>query len=445
MLEFETARSSSLRELVEPQPGSSTAHKQSKARSKAVPRRQICDVALDEPDSQFQILGPGAWRCKFKRTSQTSHTIPVNQPCLAGGPVILQLCNKTALHASPFPNIQFPDEAMSRSVSAPAPFSLHALAAGLEPWINLTRVSRFAGTMLVFWPYAWGLTMTARSANVPLPRFFYLLLCGFIGASLSHSAGCVWNDILDRNFDRQVERTKGRPIASGKISVPGAVAFLWAHLGIMIYMVRDVNDLAWKIALVTMFPLAGLYPLMKRITYWPQAWLGISMNAGVVMAWAFITGSIPPSAFALLGGTWAWTIFYDTLYACQDKKDDVKAGVKSTALLFGNAIKLVLACFASLMMAGLLLAGILNNHHYPYFVLSVGGGSVYLATELYRVDTDSPKSCWGAFHRNGFNLGALIWAGFLADYVWAAQGAALVDFAGKLMLQDIRLSALTHL
>ncbi|KAF7342096.1 4-hydroxybenzoate polyprenyltransferase, mitochondrial [Mycena venus] len=321
----------------------------------------------------------------------------------------------------------------------------HTVAASLEPWINLTRVSRFAGTMLVFWPYAWGLTMTARSANVPIPQFFYLLFCGFIGASLSHStidyfflsvlgAGCVWNDILDRNFDRQVERTKGRPIASGKISVRGAVVFLWAHLGIMLWMVRDVNDLAWKIALVTMFPLAGLYPLMKRITYWPQAWLGISMNAGVLMAWAFITGTVPTSAFVLMAGTWAWTIWYDTIYACQDKKDDVKAGVKSTALLFGNSIKLVLAFFASVMMSGLIGAGILNGHQLPYFMLSVGGGSVYLAVQLYAVDTDSPKSCWAAFHRNGFNLGALIWAGFLADYIWAAKGSALTEFASKTVL-----------
>ncbi|KAJ6511505.1 4-hydroxybenzoate polyprenyl transferase [Mycena vitilis] len=315
------------------------------------------------------------------------------------------------------------DKALSRSLP-------DTIVATLEPWIKLTRVKFFAGTMLVFWPYAWGLTMTARSANLPIPRFFYLLLCGFIGACLSHSAGCVWNDILDRNFDRQVERTKGRPIASGKISVRGAVAFLWAHLGIMLWMVRDVNSLAWKIALVTMFPLAGMYPLMKRITYWPQAWLGISMNAGVLMAWAFITGSIPNSALALFAGTWAWTIWYDTIYACQDKKDDIKAGVKSTALLFGNSIKLVLVFFASLMMSGLIAAGLLNKHDLPYFMLSVGGGSVYLAVQLWTVDTDSPKSCWAAFHRNGFNLGALIWAGFLADYLWAASGRSpVMDFA----------------
>ncbi|KAJ7177826.1 4-hydroxybenzoate polyprenyl transferase [Mycena filopes] len=326
--------------------------------------------------------------------------------------------------------------AASPPSKTPSPPSFtQTVAATLEPWVNLTRVSRFAGSMLVFWPYAWGLTMAARTANLPVPRFLYLLFCGFIGASLSHSVGCVWNDILDRNFDRQVERTKKRPIASGKISVRGAVAFLWAHLAIMLWMIRDVNGLAWKIALITMFPLAGLYPLMKRITYWPQAWLGISMNAGVLMAWAFITGSVPPSAFALFGGTWAWTIYYDTIYACQDKKDDVAAGVKSTALLFGTFIKRVLLLFATLMLIGLVCAGILNAQGLGYFVLSVGGGGAYLGVQLWAVDTEVPRSCWDAFHRNGFNLGALIWSGFLADYLWAAQGAALSEFAAGIMLK----------
>ncbi|KAF7366389.1 Para-hydroxybenzoate--polyprenyltransferase, mitochondrial [Mycena sanguinolenta] len=230
---------------------------------------------------------------------------------------------------------------------------------------------------------------------------------------------------------------KNRPIASAKISVRGAVIFLWAHLGIMIWMVRDVNELAWRIALSAIFPLAGMYPVMKRITYWPQAWLGISINVGVVMAWAFITGTIPTSALALFGGTWAWTIWYDTIYACQDKKDDIKAGVKSTALLFGKSIKVVLALFAFMMMSGLILAGILNGHELPYFLLSVGGGSVYLAVQLYAVDTDSPKSCWAAFHRNGFHLGALIWSGFLADYIWTAIGTALVGFASKISSQGL--------
>ncbi|KAF7329984.1 4-hydroxybenzoate polyprenyltransferase, mitochondrial [Mycena kentingensis (nom. inval.)] len=328
-------------------------------------------------------------------------------------------------------SLALPPTAIVPPTSSLKPISWrNTVAAGLDPWIQLTRVSYFAGTMLVFWPYAWSLTMTARAADVPLTRFFYLISCGFVGAFLSHSTS-------NFPYDRQVERTKGRPIASGKVSVRGAVLFLWGHLAIMLWMIRDVNDLAWKIALTTMFPLAGLYPLMKRITYWPQAWLGISMNCGVLMAWAFITGSVPTSAFVLMGGTWAWTIWYDTIYACQDKKDDVKAGVKSTALLFGNSIKRVLALFASLMIAGLALAGRLNHQQLPFYVISVGGGSAYLAVQLYTFNPDSPKSCWAAFHRNGFNLGGLIWAGFLADYIWSAKRGEIMDLGRSVLAGSI--------
>ncbi|KAF7292755.1 4-hydroxybenzoate polyprenyl transferase [Mycena indigotica] len=323
--------------------------------------------------------------------------------------------------------------ALPPNAAAPSPANLksiswsHTIAASFQPWISLTRVKFYSGAMLVFWPYAWSLTMTARTAQLPVDRFFYLLICGYIGAALSHSAGCVWNDILDRDFDRQVERTKKRPIASGKISVRAAVIFLWSHLAIMLWMVRDVNELAWRIALTTMFPLAGFYPLMKRITYWPQAWLGISMNAGVLMAWAFITGNIPTSAFVLMGGTWAWTIWYDTIYACQDKKDDVKAGVKSTALLFGNSIKLVLAFFASIMLSAIAIAGLLNHQALPFFSISVGAAALHLAAQLYKLDPNSPASCIAAFHQNGINLGGLIWAGFLVDYIWSEKHAQILD------------------
>jgi len=302
-------------------------------------------------------------------------------------------------------------------------------ALSIQPWVSLTRVKYFAGTMVVFWPYAWGLTMAARSALLPVPRFFFVLACGFIGAALSHSAGCVWNDILDRNFDRQVERTKLRPIAAGKISVPGAVTFLFAHLGIMISMVWHVNPLAWKIALASMFPLAGIYPYMKRVTFWPQAWLAISINTGVVMSWAFVTGTVPTSSLVLYAGTWAWTLWYDTIYACQDKKDDAKAGVKSTALLFGSYTKAVLGTFSAIMVAALFVAGIMNQQQLPYFLLSVVGCALYLGIELYTVDIDSPKSCWDVFHRNGFNLGGLVWAGLLVDYLLAVKGATLGDFS----------------
>uniref|UniRef100_P9WEI6 UbiA prenyltransferase claS n=1 Tax=Ampulloclitocybe clavipes TaxID=56467 RepID=CLAS_AMPCV len=296
----------------------------------------------------------------------------------------------------------------------------------LQPWIQLTRVRKFAGTMVLFWPFAWGLTMAARALLLPVQTFGTILACGFFASCLLHSAGCIWNDILDQDFDRQVERTKSRPIASGAISNTGALIFMFAHLFILMGMIWTSNSLAWMIGIISIFPLPGIYPLMKRITYWPQAWLGIALNTGIVMAWAYTTGTYPTSSIVLSVGAWAWTIYYDTIYACQDKKDDINAGVKSTALLFGSYIKPVLSLFGSIIVGSLLISGILNNQELPYFLVSVGGGGLHLATQLWQVDLDTPKSCWNAFHSTAFNFGAIVWAGLLLDYAWAVGVGAIM-------------------
>ncbi|KAG6872841.1 hypothetical protein C0995_006005 [Termitomyces sp. Mi166 len=257
-----------------------------------------------------------------------------------------------------------------------------------------------------------------------------------------YGAGCIWNDILDRNYDRQVERTKNRPIAAGTISVFGAIVFLFVHIAIMVNMIWNFDRVA-------------IYPLMKRFTYWPQAWLGMSepekfdhahinwlsvaglaMNCGVPMAWLALGQGVPPSIIILYAGTWAWTMWYgkccgqtkkrkslsdsrqpDTIYACQDKRDDVKAGVKSIALLFGTWIRPILFGFAFTLVSSLFLAGVINNMGVYYYMISVLGGSVYLAHDTYTVDLDSPKACWDSFHRNGFTFGGLVWAGTLTDYI----------------------------
>ncbi|KAF9461150.1 4-hydroxybenzoate polyprenyl transferase [Collybia nuda] len=289
----------------------------------------------------------------------------------------------------------------------------------VKPWIQITRVHKFAGTMVLFWPYAWSLTMVARVLKLDIPSFSFALLLGFIGSSLLHSqcAGCIWNDILDREFDRQVERTKNRPVASGAISVPGALVFLFIHLAILFRMVWNLDEIAFQFGIVAIVVLPGIYPLMKRITYWPQAWLGLAMNTGAPMAWLAFGQGLSNSALTLFAGAWAWTMWYDTIYACQDKRDDVNAGVKSTALLFGSWIKPILSAFATALIASLYVAGIMNNMGTYYHLISVGGGALYLLTEMVTVDLDSPKSCWQTFHRNGFNFGALVWAGVLADYI----------------------------
>jgi len=303
---------------------------------------------------------------------------------------------------------------MSTRPSAPP---LQSFVQTVKPWIQVTRVHKFAGTMVLFWPFAWSLTIAARALELDLPTFTSILVLGFIGSSLLHSAGCIWNDILDREFDRQVERTKNRPIASGAISVPGALVFLFIHLAIMLRMIWNFDPIAFRfgVASIVLFP--GIYPLMKRITYWPQAWLGLAMNVGAPMAWLGLGQGIPPSILGLYAGCWAWTMWYDTIYACQDKRDDVKAGVKSTAILFGDYIKPILSGFASVLVASLWYAGVANNMGLYYKAISVFGSALYLAMEMVTVDLDEPKSCWATFHRSGFHFGILVWSGVLADYL----------------------------
>ncbi|KAH9066140.1 4-hydroxybenzoate polyprenyl transferase [Lactarius vividus] len=284
--------------------------------------------------------------------------------------------------------------------------------------IELSRVHKFAGSMLIFWPCAWGMTMAARPLSLPLNTYAMNLTYGLVGAALLHrGAGCVWNDILDREFDRQVERTKHRPVADGRVSVPGALVFLVIHLVFLLALLWHVNSLAWKLGLVTVFPLAGIYPLMKRVTYWPQAWLGVAMNMISLVAWSALHAQLHVASGALISGLWCWTLYYDTIYACQDKRDDVQAGVKSTALLFGAHVKKILAVFAGLLVTCLAAAGALNNQGIPYFILTVGGASAHLTIQLRNLDVDDPKSCLDIFESNGFTLGEIVWGGLFVDYV----------------------------
>ncbi|KAI0247027.1 4-hydroxybenzoate polyprenyl transferase [Lactifluus subvellereus] len=286
-------------------------------------------------------------------------------------------------------------------------------------WVELSRIHKFAGSMLMFWPFAWGMTLAARPLSLPLQEYAFHLAHGLVGATLLHgtSAGCVWNDILDRDFDKQVARTKRRPIADGRVSVPGALVFLAIHLVVLVGLLWPCNALAWNLGLVTVFPLAGIYPLMKRVTYWPQAWLGVAMNTIALVAWSALHADVAPASVALFVGCWSWTLYYDTIYALQDKRDDVQAGVKSTAILFGEYVKAILALFAGLLVACLTTAGVLNGQGVPYFALTVGGTASYLIVQLLKLDVDDPKSCFKAFESNGFTLGGIVWGGLFVDYL----------------------------
>jgi len=231
--------------------------------------------------------------------------------------------------------------------------------------------------------------------------------------------GCIWNDIVDIDIDAKVERTKNRPLPTGRVSVPEALVFMSVHLVLMVIMLYPLKHVALLLGLLAIGPLPGIYPFMKRITYWPQAWLGIALNVGAPFGSAIFTGEVSKESLVLAIGGWSWTIWYDTIYACQDKKDDVKAGVKSTALLFGAYTKPILFLFGSLLVGSWLYCGIANGSHVCYFVSTVVGGAFLLLKQIWNVDLDTPKSCLETFQNNGLLIGPVVWVGFLADYLMA--------------------------
>jgi len=287
----------------------------------------------------------------------------------------------------------------------------------IRAFIELSRVDRFAGTMILFWPFAWSTTMTAKEYNIPFNSYLQVLSMGFLGACLLHSGGCIWNDIVDMDFDAQVERTKGRPLPSKRITVPQALIFLSVHVILLFSISHYINPTSWYLAFITIVPLTGLYPFMKRITYFPQVWLGITLNAPVLIASAVFLNRVSSASVVLATGGLAWTMWYDTIYACQDKKDDAKAGVKSITLLLENHVKTALFFFATWLVSSWLICGVLTGSGMVYFFVTVVGGGLTLAYDLIGVDLDDPKSCLRAFQHNGFVIGPLATTGFLVDYL----------------------------
>ena len=220
-----------------------------------------------------------------------------------------------------------------------------ALPARLRPFASLMRLDRPIGTWLLYWPCAWGLALAGVRGRWEL--FAWLAL----GAFAMRSAGCVYNDIVDRQLDRQVERTRLRPLASGRISVLSA----WILTGLLcligLIVLLQLNRAAQLVALASL-ALVAAYPFMKRITWWPQAWLGLVFSWGALVGWPAVTGSFAMPAILLWLGTVAWVVGYDTLYAIQDMDDDALVGVKSSARRLGDRAAFGIAIFYALALAG---------------------------------------------------------------------------------------------
>ena len=280
----------------------------------------------------------------------------------------------------------------------------------IKLFIELTRLKRPIGFMLLFWPCLWGLTLIYDFQSNLFNYFFYTALF-LSGSILMRSAGCIVNDIADKNFDKKVERTKKRPIASGKVSVKLASTYAVILCGIAFLVLINFNKLTILMALISM-PLAFTYPLMKRITYWPQLFLGVTFNYGLVLAWISIANeiSIIPIIFYL--GAIFWTLGYDTIYGFQDIKDDEIIGVKSTSIKFKNDPKKFLFISYSIFIISLLLIGVLMSFKYYYFMFLIFPIFHLLIFQVKKLNTEQPIDCLNRFKSNNF-LGLIIFINIL--------------------------------
>jgi 4-hydroxybenzoate polyprenyltransferase len=235
------------------------------------------------------------------------------------------------------------------------------------------------------------------------------------GSVLLRGAGCTINDLWDKDYDRQVERTKTRPLASGALSTKQALGFLALQLSLGLLILLQLNDYSKLIGASSLL-LVATYPLFKRFTYWPQAFLGLTINWGALLGYAAVTGALENTSVVLplYIGCIFWTLLYDTIYAHQDRQDDVKAGVKSTALLFGSNTKVYLSGFAFISACSWLAAGVAADLTLPY-ALGVLGATSHLAWQIKDVNLDSREDCMVKFVSNKW-VGAILLAGIVMGH-----------------------------
>jgi 4-hydroxybenzoate polyprenyltransferase len=267
------------------------------------------------------------------------------------------------------------------------------LPAWALPYAQLARLDRPIGWWLLLLPGWWSLALAAP-AQPDLGLFFLF----WLGAVVMRGAGCTLNDIVDRKYDGAVERTRGRPIPSGRVAVWQAVLFLVAQLAIGAAILLSMNWLAVGLG-VSILVVVAAYPFMKRITYWPQLFLGLNFNWGAVVAWAAVTGRVGwPAVLLYLAGV-AWTLHYDTIYAHQDKADDIEIGVKSTALRFGTQSKQWIAGFALTTLAGVGLAFWAAGAGWPSFA-ALGVLAGHFAWQIATWKMDDQADCLAKFKSN---------------------------------------------
>jgi 4-hydroxybenzoate polyprenyltransferase len=280
-----------------------------------------------------------------------------------------------------------------------------------RPYLRLARLDRPIGSWLLLIPCWWSSGLAAIAAHQTLPSLWHLLLF-FIGAFAMRGAGCTWNDIVDRDLDGRVERTRSRPIPSGQVSATQAAAFLVAQALVGLLVLLQFNGFTIATGIASLV-IVAVYPFMKRITYWPQIVLGLAFSWGALMGWAAALGRLDAAALVLYAGAISWVIGYDTIYAHQDREDDALIGIKSTALLFGARTKPMLALFYGLAVVLIAIAGGFAGAGIV-FALGLATFAGHLAWQIVRIDISDPDDCLRLFKSNR-DAGLILFAGMLAD------------------------------
>ncbi|XP_035683053.1 4-hydroxybenzoate polyprenyltransferase, mitochondrial-like [Branchiostoma floridae] len=356
-------------------------------------RRQVELSSLTRTQGQFSNRAPTAFHSKILLRS------PLQNPWLSG-------VDSSGLLVPPYV-----DESRRHFTLNPRKI-VEQSPKHVRPYLQLIRFDKPIGSWLLFWPCAWSIGMAATPGQ--FPDFGLLFLFG-LGSVIMRGAGCTINDLWDRDIDKKVARTRSRPLASGKISKRNAVLFLGAQLSAALCILLSLNSYSVLLGFSSML-LVSTYPLFKRVTYWPQVVLGLTINWGALLGWAAVKGSCDWSVvLPLYLGAAAWTMVYDTIYAHQDKADDMLIGVKSTALRFGEDTRAWLSGFSAAMVLGLLLSGLMCEQTWPYYA-AVGLTGAHLYNQVATAKFDKPEDCWKKFSSNK-RLGAIIFAGIVAGTI----------------------------
>ncbi|WRX13686.1 UbiA prenyltransferase family - like 1 [Theobroma cacao] len=288
------------------------------------------------------------------------------------------------------------------------------LPRGIQPYAKLARLDKPIGTWLLAWPCMWSITLAATPGHLPDFKMMALFGCG---ALLLRGAGCTINDLLDRDIDTMVERTKLRPVASGLLTPFQGICFLGFQLLLGLGILLQLNNYSRVLGASSLL-LVFSYPLMKRFTFWPQAYLGLTFNWGALLGWSAVKGSLDPAiVFPLYFSGVFWTLVYDTIYAHQDKEDDMKVGVKSTALRFGDSTKEWIAGFGIACISSLALSGFNADIGWPYYAF-LAAASGHLAWQIRTVNLTCRADCNRKFVSNKW-FGALVFSGILFGRVFS--------------------------